>query len=134
MLIEQALMTFLLAQSGITALVGDRIHYARAPQDVASPYLVISKISGLREHSHDGSAHLASPRFQFSAFAETYGAAKVVITAVQEALQGYSGTMGGDDGVFVGGAFYEDENDLDPGDGSGLFGVAADYIIWHSET
>jgi len=134
MLIEQGLMTFLLAQSGITDLVGQRIHFVQAPQDVESPYLVISKISGVREHSHDGSSGLAHPRFQLSAFADTYGAAKAIIAAVQAVLQGYSGTMGGAGGVAVNGAFYEDENDLDPGDGTGLFGVAADYIIWHSET
>jgi len=106
----------------------------QAPQDVEKPYLVVSKISGPREHSHDGAAGLAHPRFQLSAFSQTYSAAKAVIAAVQAALQGYSGTMGGDGGVVVGGAFYDDENDLDPGDGTGLFGVAADYIIWHRET
>lgn len=126
-------MTFLLAQSGVTALVADRIHFGKAPQDVASPYIVISKISGPREKSHDGPVGLAHPRFQLSAFAITYGVAKAVIAALQAALDGYKGMMGGDDGVFVGGAFYDDENDLDPGDGTGLFGVGADYIIWHNE-
>ncbi|MDD4986375.1 MAG: DUF3168 domain-containing protein [Dehalococcoidales bacterium] len=134
MLIEQALMTFLLAQSGITALVGDRIHFVRAPQDVAHPYLVISKVDDPGMHSHDGPVKLGDPRLQFSAFAETYGAAKLVTAAVKTALNGYKGTMGGDGGVFVGGVFYDDETDLDPGDGSGLFGVAADYIIWYQET
>lgn len=134
MLIEQALMTFLLAQSGITALVGQRIHFAEVPQDAIGPYLVANKISGPREHSHGGASGLAHPRFQFTAFAETYSAAKLVVAAVQAALQGYSGTMGGAGGVDVQAALYDDETDLDPGDYTGLFGVAADYIIWHQET
>ena len=122
-------MTFLLAQTGITALVGDRIHFVQAPQDVAPPYLVFQKISDPPQHSHDGPLGLSNPRFQFSAFAETYSAAKQVVAAVQAVLDGYKGIMGD---LYIGGAFRDDENDLERGT-DGLFGVAADYIIWHRE-
>ncbi len=133
MQIEQALMTWLLAQAGITGLVGgDRIYFVTAPQEVAKPYLVVNKISGVREHSHGGSSHLAHPRFQFSAFGTTYSSVKEIIAAVQAVLQGYTGTMGGAGGVVVGNSIYEDETDLYE-EGQGLFGVAADYIIWHEE-
>lgn len=132
--IETALMTYLLAQSGITNLVSRRIHFVRAKQGTTPPYIVMTKISGPRKHSHDGSSQLAHPRFQFSCFAKTYGAAKGVTAALQAALQGYSGTMGGGSGVAVGNVIYEDETDLDPGDNNELFGIAADYIIWHTDT
>lgn len=124
-------MTFLLAQSTVRAYVGYRIYFGRAPQNVKQPYMIINKISGPREHSHDGGSGLATPRFQFTVFAEKYSDCKGCISALQTALQGYSGTMGGDSGVAVNGAFYDDETDLDPGE-QGLFGVAADYIIQHS--
>ena len=132
MLIEQALMTYILAQTGITDLVSTRIYFVEGPQETAKPYLVINKIDGPREHSHDGSSSLAHPRFQLTAFAETYSGAKNIISAVQTALQGYSGTMGGESGVAVGAVLYEDETDLERG-GQGLYGVSADYIIWHEE-
>lgn len=133
MQIEQALMTYLLAQSGITGLVGDRIHFASAPQDISTPYIIVSKISGTRQHSHEGADGIASPRFQFSIFDEHYGDCKAVAAQLQASLEGYSGTMGGEGGVVVAATFYEDEVDLDPGDNTGLFGVAADYIVWHYE-
>ena len=95
MLIEQAIMTYLMAQSGITGLVGTRIHYVQAPQDVEKPFLVVTKVSGIREHSHDGSSKLAHPRFQFSIFAETYSAAKAITSVLQAALQGYTGILRG---------------------------------------
>lgn len=133
MLIEQALMTYLLAQSGITALVSTRIHFARAPQDVANPYIIVIKIDAPREHSHDGSSQLAHPRFQLSIFASTYSQAKNIAAAVQAALQGYSGTMGGAGGVAVGNVLYEDENDLYEEE-TRLFHVACDYIIWHEDS
>lgn len=131
MLIEQALMTYLLAQSGITDYVGRQIHFVQAPQNTAQPYMVINKISGPREHTHDG-GDMAHPRFQFSVFASKYSNCKGCISALQTALQGYSGTMGGAGGVKVGAALYDDETDLERGE-QGLYGVAADYIIWHSE-
>lgn len=130
MLIEQALMTWLLATSGITSLVSTRIYFAVAKQEVAKPYMVINKISGVRELSHETNSHLAHPRFQFSIFGTTYSSVKAVAAALQSALQGYTGTMGGTGGVVVGNSIYEDETDLDPGE-QGLFGVACDYIIWH---
>ena len=138
MLIEQALMTFLLAQDGITGYVGDRIYYVQAPQETPQPYMVISKVDGPREHSHDGSSHLAHPRFQLSVFASTYSDAKNCVAALQTALDGYTGTMGGAGGVYVGSSLFDDENDLtwvdDENSGApGLYGVVADYIIWHEE-
>lgn len=133
MTIEQALMTYLLAQTGITTLVGQRIYFVRAPQETETPYIAISKIDAPREHSHDGSSQLAHPRFQFSIFADTYGEIKPIAAALQTALQGYTGTMGGAGGVFVGNCLYDNETDLDPGE-QGLFGVACDYIIWHTDS
>lgn len=132
MRIEQALKKYLEAQSGLTALVGERIDYVRAPQDVAAPYLVFFKVSGPRVHSHDGVSDLANPRFQFSCFAGTYYEAKQVAEQVQTALDAYSGTMGGAGGVSVGACFYENETDIYETDAN-LFHVAVDYLIWHEE-
>jgi len=132
MLIETALITFLKAESGITDLVSSRIHFVKAPQDIAKPYLIIIKISSPRDHTHDGASGLAHPRFQFSAFATTYSEAKEIIAAVQAALQGYSGIMGGDGGVYVNGCFYDDENDFYETE-TNLYHVSADYILWHRE-
>lgn len=132
MLIEQGLMTYLLAQSGITTYVGDRIYYARADQDVEAPYIVVTKVSGVREHSHDGGTGLAHPRFQLAVFGTTYSSCKTIAAAIQAALQGYSGTMGGAGGVSVDAVFYENETDLYESD-TALFSVITDYIIWHHE-
>jgi len=130
MLIEQGLMTYLLAQTGITSYVGERIYFVRAEQDVITPYIVITKISGVREHSHDGSSELAHPRFQITVFSTTYSSCKTIASAIQTALQGYTGTMGSE--VTVQAVFYENETDLYESD-TDLFSVITDYIIWHVE-
>ncbi len=131
MVIEEALMTYLLADTTITAYVGERIFYAHVDwQDVETPYLVVTKISGVREHSHDGSSHLAHPRFQIAIFSTSYSSCKSIAAVIQTALQGYSGTMSS--GVDVGAIFYENETDLYDSETS-LFQVITDYIIWHTE-
>jgi len=133
MLIEQALKTYLEAQSGLIALVpADRIYFVHAPQDTQTPYIVFFKVSGPRLHSHDGSSELANPRFQFSVFATTYYSCKQIAAQLQAALQGYSGTMGGGSGVAVGSCFYENETD-DYETDTKLYHVAVDYILWHEE-
>lgn len=131
--IETALMTYLLEQSGITDIVSDRIYFIRAKQDTAAPYLVFQKISSIHSMTHDGPDGMTDARFQFTAFGKKYmEEAKELIVAVQDALSGYKGTMGGEGGVVVSCSSYDDERDLDSGE-KGLFGVAADYIIQHYE-
>jgi len=132
MKIEQAILKELLADSGITALIGERLHYVKAPQDVAKPYVVLLKASGPREYSHDGASELARPRFQFSCFATTYYQAKQIAEAIRSVIEAFSGTMGGDGGVEVGSCFYINESDIYEED-TRLFHVAVDYLIWHKE-
>ena len=130
MLIEEGLITYLLAQSGVTAYVGEQIHFVHAPQNVTAPYIIIIKISGVREHSHDGSSELAHPRFQLSVFANTYSEVKGIASALQTVLQTYSGTMGS---VNVDVVFYDNEVDMYEQE-TGLYHTALDYIIWHTES
>jgi hypothetical protein len=134
MLIETAIKTHLLAQTGVTALVGDRIYYqGEVPQRATAPYLVISMISAVRVQTREINTNLARPHLQFSAFASTYGAAKNLLDAVYAVLQGYKGTMGGVGGVNVHSALYQDQSELDRGDSTGLYGLADDYEIWHGQ-
>ena len=116
----------------LIAIVGQRIYYVKAPQDVTTPYIVLIKVSGTREHSHDGASGLANPRFQVSCFSDTYYEAKQIVEQVQSALQGFSGTMGGSGGTAIGGSFYVNETDIYE-EGTKLYHIACDYVIWHHE-
>lgn len=130
--IEQALKRHMEAQGDLTALVGERIYYVRAPQDVDTPYLVFFKVTALRPHSHEGGSGLAYSRFQLSCFANSYYEAKQMAWALQAALQGFSGTMGGAEGTEIGGCFYDNEQDnYEPE--MRLYHIAVDYLIWHRE-
>jgi len=132
MKIEQAILKELLADSGTTSLIGERLYYVKAPQDVAKPYVVFFKASGPREYSHDGASELARPRFQFSCFATTYYQAKQIAEAIRVAIEAFSGTMGGVGGVEIGSCFCINESDIYEED-TKLFHVAVDYLICHKE-
>ena len=126
--IRQALKTYLLAQSGLKALIGQRLYYSgETPQTVQTPYVVMEKVSSLPTHSHDGNSHLDNTRIQFSIFADTIYET-VLIAAQIKVIDGFKGTMGTAPGVNVGSCFYDNEIDLFD---NGLHHLAVDYIIRH---
>jgi hypothetical protein len=130
LIIEHALKTYLEAQSGLTALVSDRIYYVTAPQDVDAPYLVMTKISSVREHCMAGSSHLAHTRFQLTIVSETYRTAKLIAAQLQDALQGISGLKGDDPGVYIYACHYDNETDLYD---NGFYQLALDFMISHED-
>lgn len=132
MRIEQALVQHLLTNAAVAAKVGNRVHLKQLPQRSTLPAIVIHKVSGPREHSHDGSSGLARPRFQFDMYAATAEAANDLAEKVRLALDGFRGTMGGVSGVRVDGVFLENERD-DYDDSAEVQAVSQDYIVWHGE-
>lgn len=131
MIIEQAILTALLADATLSALVSTRIYYVKAPQDATTPYVVFFKISSQRVASHDGASGLADARFQFSCFGTTYKSVKDMVAAIQGVLEGFTGTLG-TGGVAVNGCYYENETDLYEPDNK-LYHTAVDYRFWHNE-
>jgi hypothetical protein len=130
MIIEQALLTYLLTQGGLTAITSTRIYYSRAPQDVTEPYIVFFKVSSPRSHSYGGSSHLAESRFQFSIFADTYKETKDIAVQLQASLDCKTGNIGTAPGVDIGASFYDNETDLYEPE-TGLFHCALDFRILH---
>ena len=129
MLIEQAILTKLLTTPGLIPLVGQKIYYVHAPQNVIQPYIVFSKISAPREHSHNGSSHLAITRFQFSIFASTYLKVKQIAGQIQDSLQAFSGIV---DEVNINAIFYQNEIDFWDNDVK-LYHTDCEYLIAHNE-
>jgi hypothetical protein len=135
MLIEAALMTYILAQSTITSYVTGsdgrkRIDFMIAKQETAKPYIVISKIDAPGKHTQDGPVAVVDARFQISIFSTTYGQAHQIAAAVKSVLDGYQGLMGE---VYIFSCLYDDEQDLYE-ENTKLFHVPQDYIISYQET
>jgi hypothetical protein len=125
-MIEHAIRSLLANNEELTAIVGDRIYYVTAPEKVATPYLVLSKVSALRDHVHSGPAGLASVRMQVSIIADTYLGTKEIATLIQTTLQGFRGQS---ESMDIDGIFYMNEVDIY----DGIYILAVDYQVLHKE-
>ena len=105
---EAALIAHLLAQAGITALVGNRINWLRRPQGEALPAMALQLVSGVPDYLLDGSYSLTESRVQMDAWAKSFLQAKQIARAVEAALSGQRFTQSG---VRFAGVFIASERD-----------------------
>ena len=120
--IEQGIITYLVSKS----VSGGRVYPLTLPQNAVLPAVVMQRVSSVPDYVHEGASGLELGRFQFTAWAENYAAAKATATAVIAALSGYKGLMGT---VEVGASFIANQIDQkDPE--SHLCAVITDARIW----
>lgn len=121
---EQELTTLL-------ATVAPRRFWSRAPQKPAParPYVVLSRISGVRGYHNQGTDGLVTSRVQIDCLADTYISAHNTGNAVISALSGYRGGT-------IQAVFIDSQRDLTGIDGSDpneLFRTSIDVIVHHAE-
>lgn len=135
--LEEGLFSYLSTYAGLTALISARVYPFRIPQEqaVSLPCMTYQRISTPRHQTHDtsGASDLASPRFQFDAWAETYASAKAITDQIRAALNGKNGTIGsGGSAVTIQAALVQEETpELDPE--TNIYRSRSDFIIWHVE-
>lgn len=131
--LDEGIIDYLDGIAGITALVSTRVYSFRIPQNATLPCIVLQRISTPRIATMDMSGAtgtLASPRFQFDAWATTYASAKAITDAIRAALNGRTGATG--TGVTIRAALIQDEvPEYDPE--TKLYRGRSDYQIWHEE-
>jgi hypothetical protein len=93
--IEEALTTYLLSQSGLTALIDRRFFYDERPENSILPALLCINISDVKDHTLTAQQKLESPMLQLTSYGATRASAKAVANQVKTALADYVGTMSG---------------------------------------
>jgi len=94
--IEDAIDAYLLTQSGLTALIGDRLYTDDADGDnPIYPYVVNISISDVLNHTHDGQNALENPIKQYTVYADTKASADAVAAELEAAMKDFSGTLSG---------------------------------------
>lgn len=91
---EAALIAHLLAQAGITALVGNRINWLRRPQAAVLPDIILHRIDGAPDYHLTGPSGLVESRVQVDCWADTFAGAKHIARAVEAAVSGQRFTRG----------------------------------------
>lgn len=132
MTILEAIVAHLLADAGVSAIAATRVYAKSLPQSPTYPALVIHNVSGTSEHSQDGPSGLAEPRFQIDCFSPRKASSVLLVLAVQTALDGFQGTMGGGGGVSVDAVFVENRRD-DYDDELEVHVDSRDFLIMHHE-
>ena len=123
-------MARLLGASALTALTSTRVYWGVAPQNVAKPYVVMYRVSGIRDMKMSGASGLVESRVQIDSFGTTYASAKGVARQIEARLSGYRGTQSSIvfDGCFLIAERDGYEPDASPDD---LHRVSLDFTVWH---
>ena len=122
---EEDLRALLLASSGVTALVGQKVNWGAHPQGHPWPGVVLHLISDPGDHTLDGPTGMTAARVQADAWALTYGQAVAVGRAIRAALDGYRG------GNFGGVLVASRRTDRDGSHADQPFRDSTDFIVHH---
>lgn len=126
--IEDALYSYLAAQSTIIAIVDDRIYPTVLPQDPTKPAVVFYNVGTSPLWLQNAKPVLDVTRIQIDCYADTSRDAKLLAKAVRDVLESYVGLMGtlSVQAVLVLDYGMDDFDDV-PND----FRVISEYEIWH---
>lgn len=120
-------------EEAVTALLaniaGGRRYWVRAPQNATKPFIVLNRVSGVRDYHMQGPSGFVSSRVQCDIYASTYTSAKTTARALVGAVSGHRGPN-------IQGVFVDSERDLpaaDAGEVSNLFRISIDLNVSHSE-
>ena len=130
---EESLVALLLAWAPLAALAGNRIHWATRPQGTLPPFVILNRISGIRDTTFQGPSGAVASRVQADCYALTYSESKALARAMEALLSGYRGSDGSTE---FAGIFLESErdgfDDTDPPDK--FYRTSLDFTLWHKET
>jgi hypothetical protein len=107
--------------SAVSALVGSRVYYVKAPQSVTRPYVVYSLVAGVPQNQLEGTPGIQQYRVQVDAYVdETAGAdaARALIQACRDELEW------GDRAHCISENFIAFEEDTK------LFRASGDFSLW----
>lgn len=137
MTLLEGLKNYLTGDTGIEALVADRVYPVRLPQKVTLPAITYQLISDPRDPHLRGVTGRARPRFQIDSYALTQLSADVLGGLVRQRLDGFKGEFSDDASppatITVQGVFFETAMELfDEDINGGSSRHSADYFIHHS--
>lgn len=129
---EEALIAYLLAASGIAALVSTRVFPHSLLQGSALPAVTVQRISGAPLYADDGEVGLDNPRMQVDCWATTYAGAKTLARAVKSRLSAFYGTTGGVDFHYILLDNERDDREAGANNAAYIYRVSLDIIVWNA--
>lgn len=120
-------------EEALTALLanvaGGKRYWLRAPQSANPPYVIMTRVSGLRDFTMRAASGYVASRIQIDCYAEAF-------TEVRDVARQVRNTLSGRRAGSIQGIFIDSEHDLpaaDAGDVKHLFRTSLDIFIHHTE-
>lgn len=92
--IRQAIYSMLIANSGVSSLVGTRVFPVAPPQGDIGPSVVYHRITEIADYNMQSDSGLLLSRFQIDAWADRADLATQLGAAVFDCLSGFRGIQG----------------------------------------
>lgn len=92
--IYKALPYYLIHNSGLSALISDRIYWNEIPQGSTIPALYFEDIDTVAIKAHKEKSALPKKRIQFSIVSVSLDVSSQIAAALKNAIDGYKGNMG----------------------------------------
>lgn len=90
MTIDSDIFNALALNTGVSSMVGARIYPNVAPEEVAKPYIIITRILTNHQNSLDGTNALRNPHFQIDMFGTRRDDLRILADAVQASMMAAS--------------------------------------------
>jgi hypothetical protein len=132
-MLEEGIYTLLVNDSGVSALVVDRVFPVQAPEGAPAPLIVFLGVSIVPVTGVSGQNKLTKKRMQFDCYGQTYSDAKKLEKAINHVLINYQGTLGDSDSTYVNGIQALLSQDLFDSDAN-LYRVSLDFEVWFIAT
>ena len=141
MSIKTALATRLLAVSGVTDIIGTgddaMLFQGWADQDATYPYMTFVQISSEGVHHLASASGLGHPLFQIDIWSDATATRESLAEAVRTALDGFSGTVSGEDirsiRLLDRGRDTQETAEIG-GEELPVYRTSIDIEIWHTES
>ena len=128
---EDALTSYLLGQTALTTLVGQRITWDERPQLEALPSVILTVASAPIDYHHGGRANLQRARVQ----ADVWGIRPSQVLAIKRALiTAVEAMTTSNTGAVIVRAFIENDFSSAPedtGGGGRVFRRIVEFFVWH---
>ena len=132
---ETVLRSALVANAGVSAIVGSRIYPLLAPKTAALPFIAWRRAGIQRQQSLAGPVGTPIVRVELSMYATTYEDARELADSVRVVLDGYGGTLNNPEVKHVA---LDDESDdfvqLAGADLPAVYQVTQTYTVLWQET
>lgn len=124
---ESLLSDHLLADTGIAAIVGNKVFALVIPEGTVLPCLSFQRLSGQPANTLSGHSGLEAISVQIDAWGKTYTEAKELAKAVRAAMPAQGAVWGAH--LMEDQDFFEDGTNL-----RNYYRVSMEYLVWFLET